>query len=81
MREARLRPEFAASYPGLEPGAWEDAASLPRMCSSEHLLQPGPGWMLSDRVLDKNTSISGAGIPAAGRGLPAHVAPIRRFSC
>jgi serine/threonine-protein kinase len=25
MREARLRPEFAVLYPGLEPGAWQDA--------------------------------------------------------
>jgi len=52
-REARLRPEFAALYPGLEPGAWEDAAVLAEHILSEHLLRPSPGYMLSDRVLAK----------------------------
>ena len=28
MREARLRPEFAALYPGLTPGQWEPAARI-----------------------------------------------------
>jgi len=51
MREARLRPEFAALYPGLEPGAWQDAAVLAEQVLSEHLLRPSPGYMLSDRVL------------------------------
>ena len=53
MREARLRPEFAASYPGLEPGAWQDAAVLAEQVLNEHLLRPSPGYMLSDRVLVK----------------------------
>jgi hypothetical protein len=53
MREARLRPEFAAWYPGLEPGAWQDAAVLAEQVLSEHLLRPIPGYMLSDRVLVK----------------------------
>ena len=43
MREARLQPEFAASYPGLEPGAWQDAAVLAEDVLSEHLLRPSPG--------------------------------------
>jgi hypothetical protein len=53
MREARLRPEFAPLYPGLEPGTWLDAAILAEQVLSEHLLRPSPGYMLSDRVLAK----------------------------
>jgi hypothetical protein len=51
MREARLRPEFAALYPGVEPGAWQGAAEMAEQLLSEHLLRPSPGYMLSDRVL------------------------------
>ena len=50
-REARLRPEFASLYPGLEPGTWQDAADLGDQMLSEHLLQPSPGYMLSERIL------------------------------
>jgi hypothetical protein len=32
VREARLRPEHAESYPGIEPGVWFNAATL-----AEHL--------------------------------------------
>jgi hypothetical protein len=53
IREARLRPEFAPLYPGLEPGIWQDAAILAEQVLSEHLLRPSPGYMLSDRVLAK----------------------------
>lgn len=53
VREARLRPEFAAMYPALEPGVWQDAAALAGQMLTEHLLRPSPGYMLSDRVLDK----------------------------
>jgi hypothetical protein len=51
VREARLRPEFAAVYPQLEPGVWQDAAALAEQMLTEHLLRPSPGYMLSDRVL------------------------------
>jgi hypothetical protein len=50
-REARLRPEFATLYPGLEPLVWEDAATLADQLLSEHALKPSPGFMLNDRVL------------------------------
>jgi hypothetical protein len=53
VREARLRPEFATVYPGLEPGTWENAAMLAEQVLSEHVLRPSPGYMLSDRVLAK----------------------------
>ena len=53
VREARLRPEFAGLYPGLEPGVWQDAAALAEQMLTEHLVRPSPGYMLSDRVLVK----------------------------
>ena len=53
VREARLRPEFAPLYPGLEPGAWQDAVALAEQMLTEHLLRPSPGYMLSERVLAK----------------------------
>ncbi len=53
LREVRLRPEFAPLYPGLEPGAWQDATVVAEQVLSEHLLRPSPGYMLSDRVLAK----------------------------
>ena len=53
VREVRLRPEFAGLYPGLEPGVWQDAAALAEQMLAEHLLRPSPGYMLSDRVLNK----------------------------
>jgi hypothetical protein len=28
IREARLKPEFASEYPGLEPGVWYPAAMI-----------------------------------------------------
>ena len=53
VREARLRPEFAGLYLGLEPGVWQDAGELAEQMLTEHLLRPSPGYMLSDRVLAK----------------------------
>ena len=51
VREARLRTEFASLYPGVEPGAWQNATALAEQVLSEHLLRPSPGYMLSERVL------------------------------
>jgi hypothetical protein len=50
-RQARLRPEYASLYPGLEPGVWEDADDLAEQLLTQHLLRPSPGFMLSGRVL------------------------------
>jgi hypothetical protein len=50
-RQARLRPEYASLYPGLEPGVWEDADDLAEQLLTPHLLRPSPGFMLSGRVL------------------------------
>ena len=50
-RQARLRPEYASLYPGLEPGLWEEADDLAEQMLTQHLLRPSPGFMLSGRVL------------------------------
>ena len=64
VREARLRPEFAALYPGLDPNNWQDAAVLAEQVLSEHLRRPSPGYMLSDRVLVKEHFEFRGGDPA-----------------
>jgi hypothetical protein len=50
-REARLRPEYASLYPGLDPGIWADADDLAEQMLTQHLLRPSPGFMLSSRML------------------------------
>ena len=51
VREARLRPEVADLYLGLEPGTWHDAKALAEQMLTDHLLRPSPGYGLSERVL------------------------------
>lgn len=49
-REARLRPEHAARYPGIRAGVWEPAAVLCDRVLASGLLRGSPrGW--SERVL------------------------------
>ena len=51
VREARLRPEYAALYPGVEPDVWYTAATL-----AEHLLgrflREGEDRPPPERILD-----------------------------
>lgn len=51
IRLVRLRPEFASFYPGLDPGVWETATELAARLLAQHMIQPSPGHMLSNRVL------------------------------
>ena len=51
IRLVRLRPEFASLYPGLDPGVWETATDLAARLLAQHVIQPSPGFMLSNRVL------------------------------
>jgi hypothetical protein len=45
LREARLRPEHAARYPGILPGVWESAAVLCDRVVAAGLLRGSPaGW-------------------------------------
>jgi hypothetical protein len=50
-RLARLRPEYASLYRGIDPDVWQDADDLAQELLTQHLLQPSPGFMLSARVL------------------------------
>ena len=43
IREARLRPEHADSYPDIEPGVWTPAAGLARLVLDRGLYQRAPG--------------------------------------
>jgi hypothetical protein len=49
-REARLRPEYAGHYPGIQAGVWESAAVLSDRVLAGGLLRGSPlGWRV--RVL------------------------------
>ena len=50
-REARLRPEYAHLYPGIEPATWETAADLAERVLACRLLQPSGGFALGVRTL------------------------------
>ncbi len=42
VREARLRPEFAPLYPGLEPGVWLPATTIGQKLLLWHLATAAP---------------------------------------
>lgn len=50
-REARLKPEHAHLYPGVEPGTWESAAVLADKVLACRLLLPSCGFVLNERAL------------------------------
>jgi hypothetical protein len=50
VREARLRPEWADWYPGLEPGVWIVAAQLVPLVL-RHRMQGQHSWEFTRRIL------------------------------
>lgn len=52
IREARLRPEFAEMYPGIEPDKWISAAGLAELLITRLLREGISGEELPHRVLD-----------------------------
>ncbi len=52
-REAKLRSEFAAFYPGVPPGIWLPAADLGATLLMQHLRAPAPPE-LGNRLLDES---------------------------
>jgi len=52
IREARLRPEFAAKYAGIEAGIWLSAAGLAEKLITRLLREGVPDEELPQRVLD-----------------------------
>jgi hypothetical protein len=52
VREARLKPEFAAEYSGIEPGVWSSAAGLAERLITRLLREGVPDEDLPQRVLN-----------------------------
>jgi hypothetical protein len=67
VRLARLRPEFANLYPGLDPGVWETATELGSRLLAQHAVRPSPGFMLSNRVLPEQHFEFQGGVPRSFR--------------
>jgi hypothetical protein len=51
-REARLRPEFADRYPGVDPGVWYVAATLAEHLLARFLREGEAGRTQPERVMD-----------------------------
>jgi hypothetical protein len=52
VREARLKPEFANKYTGIEPGVWSSAAGLAERLITRLLREGVSDEELPQRVLD-----------------------------
>lgn len=50
-RQARLKPEFAHLYPGVEPDTWQAAAELADTVLGCRLLLPSGGFGLNERAM------------------------------
>jgi hypothetical protein len=66
-REARLRPEFAEDYVGIEPGVWFSAAGLAERLITQLLREGVADDELPQRVLDPTHFEFRGGEGAAGR--------------
>jgi len=52
LREARLKPEFAQLYPGVDPDVWYTAATLAEHLLARFLRQDRSERSLPERILD-----------------------------
>jgi len=67
IREARLRPEHADSYPEIEPGVWTPAAGLARLVLDRGLYRRAPGTK-GDRPLPaEHFEFRGPSLPPESR--------------
>jgi hypothetical protein len=69
-REARLRPEFAALYPGLPAGEWHRAALLTDIVWARLLEHGKAAFQLRERVLNAehfDFRLGGPASPGGGR--------------
>jgi hypothetical protein len=67
IREARLRPEHADSYPEIEPGVWTPAAGLARLVLDRGLYRRVPGTK-GDRPLPaEHFEFRGPSLPPESR--------------
>ena len=51
-REARLRPEFADRYPGVDPDVWYIAATLAEHLLARFLREGEAGHAAPERIMD-----------------------------
>jgi hypothetical protein len=71
VREARLRPEFAEKYAGIEPGTWFSAAGLAEKLITRLLREGVSDEELPQRVLDPTHFEFRGGDAAAARSASA----------
>jgi hypothetical protein len=78
-REARLRPEFSALYPGLPAGEWHRASLLTDIVWSRLLERGQAAFQLRERVLNPEHFEFRLGPPASpGSGRRRTDAPLGR---
>jgi len=78
-REARLRPEFAALYPGLTAGEWHRASLLTDIVWAGLLERGRAAFQLRERVLKPEHFEFRLGAPAStGSGRRRTDAPVER---
>jgi hypothetical protein len=69
-REARLRPEFAARYPGIRSGIWEPAAVVADRVLAQSLLSRRGTGVRGRVLLDSHFEFRhGTGLSGERRGL------------
>jgi hypothetical protein len=78
IRLARLRPEYADRYPGLDAGAWYPAASLAAYYQSWLVRHPAPRIGAPLRGLDTAHFDFRGGIPRDEPWIPGRSADDRR---
>ena len=68
VREARLRPEFASLYSGVDPEVWYIAATLAEHLLARYLREDGAGGPPPPRIMDPDHfEFRGEGGFAGGR--------------
>ena len=80
VRAARLRPEFADRYPGLDPGAWYPAASVADYYRAWLVRHPAPRIGAPLRGLDTAHFDFRGGVPRDEPWLPGRSPDDRRAS-
>jgi hypothetical protein len=67
IREARLRPEHAGSYPDIEPGVWTPAAGLARLVLERGLYRQVTGTKGDRPLPDAHFEFRGPSLPPESR--------------
>jgi hypothetical protein len=83
FREVQLRPAFAATYPGIDPGHWYTAAALAGQVKGTRILREGPAVQFGNWILPPNhfefrggSPRSGASVGLRTRRLDRHPGPV-----